>query len=310
MLKTQIQKVEPRGEKKRIKIFPSRQKKIKKVTPGWIILYIFMILLVLFTALPLIYMVSTAFKPMDELFAFPPKFLVRRPTVQNFRDLLTSLGSSTVPFTRYIFNSLIVTIITVICTVLVSCMGAYGLVKHRPVGGNTLFNIIIAALMFSPHVTQIPRYMVVNKLGLINTYGALILPNIAVAYNFFLIKQFTEQFPDDLLEAARIDGANEWVAFWNIVMPALTPAWSTLVVFSFVSSWNDYFSPLIFTTSQVMKTLPLALQTIAGGPATSSIGRAGAVAAATFLMTMPTVIIFTSMQSRVLETMTYSGIKG
>src|SRR5699024_8293659 len=130
------------------------------------------------------------------------------------------------------------------------------------------------------------------------------------AYNFFLIKQFTEQFPDDLLEAARIDGANEWVAFWNIVMPALTPAWSTLIVFSFVSSWNDYFSPLIFTTSQVMKTLPLALQTIAGGPATSSIGRAGAVAAATFLMTMPTVIIFTTMQSRVLETMTYSGIKG
>lgn len=165
-------------------------------------------------------------------------------------------------------------------------------------------------LMFSPHVTQIPRYMVINSMKLINTYWALILPNIAVAYNFFLMKQFLEQFPNELLESARIDGANEWMTFWRIVMPSLTPAWATLIVFSFVSNWNDYFSPLIFTTSQTMKTLPLALQSIAGGPAAASIGRAGAVAAATFIMIIPTVVLFTSMQARVIETMTHSGIKG
>lgn len=282
----------------------------KKITPGWIMLYIFMLLLVAFTALPLIYMVSTAFKPIDELFIFPPRFFVRKPTLRNFYDLLVALESSTVPFTRYLFNSFFVTSITVFCTVMVSSFGAYGLVKHKPPGSKALFSFIIAALMFSPHVTHIPRYLVVNQLGFINKYSALIIPQIAVAYNFFLMKQFIEQFPNELLESARIDGANEWTAFFKIVMPALTPAWSTLVVFSFVANWNDYFTPLIYITSQAKKTLPLSLQTIAGGPATMSIGRAGAVAAATFLMTIPTVVIFTSMQARVMETMVHSGIKG
>ncbi len=289
------------GIKKRIRI---------RINMGWIAVYLFMILLVAFTALPLVYMVSTAFKPLDELFIFPPRFLVMRPTMQNFYDLLIAMGSATIPFTRFVFNSLLTTITTVFLTVIVSSLGAYGLVKHNPPGSKTIFALIIAALMFSPHVTQITRYMVVNYLGLIDTYLALIIPNIAVAYNFFLMKQFLEQFPNELLESSRIDGANEWKLFWKIVMPSLTPAWSTLVVFSFVTNWNDYFSPLIYITSRTMRTLPVALQTIAGGPATASIGRAGAVAAATLLMTAPTVIIFTAMQAKVMETMTYSGIKG
>lgn len=275
------------------------------IKPSMIFLYVFMILLVLFTALPLVYMISTAFKPLDELYIYPPRFFVRRPTLQNLSDLLIALGSSSVPFLRYIFNSLATTIATVLATVLVSSMAAYGIVKHRPPGSQLLFNLVVAALMFSTHVTQIPRYMVVNSLGLIDSYWALILPNIAVAYNLFLMKQFTDQFPDALLEAARIDGAGERTIFLRIVMPALSPAWATLVVFSFVSSWNDYFSPLIFTSSQDMKTLPLALQTIGS----SSLGRAGAAAAAAFLMIVPTIILFTAMQSKVMETMVHSGIK-
>lgn len=275
-----------------------------------ILLYAVMLCLVAFTSLPLLYLVSTAFKPMDELFLFPPRFLVKRPTTRNFSDLLQSLESSAVPFLRYAYNSLVITVITVTLTVMVSALGAYSLVKFKPPGGAFLFNIILMALMFSPHVTRIPSYMVINRLGLINTYGALILPNIAVAYNIFLMKQFIEQYPDELLEAARIDGAGEFVIFIKLVMPALTPAWSTLIVFSFVSNWNDAFSPLIYITSQAMKTLPLALNTISGGAAGMSVGRAGAVAAATFLMTVPTVIIFTMMQRKVMETMVYSGIKG
>lgn len=279
------------------------------ITFGKFMLYLVMILLVCFTALPLVYLVCTAFKPLDELFLFPPRFTVQHPTTKNFSDLVVSLGSSTVPFTRYAFNSIVVTVIIVTCTVFVSSLGAYSLVKFKPPGGVALFNLILVALMFSAHVTKIPSYMVVNKLHLINTYGALILPNIAVAYNIFLIKQFMEQYPDELLEAARIDGAGEFLIFWKMVMPALKPATATLVVFSFVSNWNDYFSPLIYVTSQAMKTLPLALQTISGGAGAMSTGRAGAVAAATFIMTLPTVIIFTIMQGKVMETMVYSGIK-
>jgi ABC-type glycerol-3-phosphate transport system permease component len=265
---------------------------------------------VLFTALPLLYVASTAFKPMEELFLFPPRFLVSNPTTRNFSELLIALGGNTVPFLRYFVNSVVVTVTIVALTVIVSSMGAYALVKHKPAGGRVIFNTVLIALMFSPHVTQIPRYLVVNQLGLVNSYAALIMPNIAVAYNIFLMKQFLEQFPDYVIEAARIDGASEWSIYAKIVMPSLTPALSTLIVFSFVNNWNDYFSPLIYITSQERKTLPVALQTIAGGAATSSIGRAGAVAASLLLMTLPTVVIFTFMQKRVMETMVHSGIKG
>jgi len=280
------------------------------ITFARVLLYTIMLLLVAFTVLPLVYVVVTAFKPLDELFVFPPRFYVKNPTTKNFTDLVISLGSSTVPFTRYAFNSIIITVSVVILTVMVSSLAAYSLVKFKPVGGKLVFDLILIALMFSPHVTKIPSYMIVNGLGLIDSYWALILPNIAVAYNCFLMRQFIQQYPDELIEAARIDGAGEFKIFIKMVMPALAPAWSTLVVFSFVSNWNDYFSPLIYVTSQAMKTLPLALQTISGGAAGMSVGRAGAVAASTLLMTAPTVILFTIMQGRVMETMTYSGIKG
>ncbi len=280
------------------------------ITFANIALYTIMIGLVCFTALPLVYLVNTAFKPLDELYLYPPTFIVQKPTTQNFTDLLVSLNSSSVPFIRYAFNSVIITIGIVAATVVVSSIGAYSLVKFKPPGGAQIFSLVLMALMFSAHVTKIPSYMVVNKLGLIDTYWALLLPNIAVAYNFFLMKQFCEQYPDELIEAARIDGSGELRIFLKLVMPALGPAWSTLIVFSFVSNWNDYFSPLIYITSQAMKTLPLALQSIAGGAATASIGRAGAVNAASLLMTVPTIVIFTIMQGKVMETMTYSGIKG
>lgn len=287
----------------------SRKRHLRiKITPGKVMTYLFLSCLVVFTSLPLIYLVVTSFKPLNELYLYPPRFFVSNPTTKNFSDLLLSLSISTVPFSRYIFNSLLIATFTVAGTVLVSTMGAYSLVKYHPPGSKTLFNIVIAVMMFSPHVTQIPRYLVVNRFGLINSYGALILPGLAVAYNFFLIKQFVEQFPDDLIEAARIDGCSEFKIYWKIVMPALSPAWATLTVFTFVSTWNDYFSPLIYLTDQAKKTLPLALNTISGG--SSSIGRAGAVAAATMLMTIPTVIIFTLMQRKVMETMVHSGIKG
>ena len=267
-----------------------------------ILLYVFLGLFVCFTALPLIYVISTAFKPMDELFLYPPRFFVRNPTMSNFGDLFAALDNTSVPFSRAIFNSLFTSAVTVVLTVIVSAMAAYGMVKHHPRGSNLIFNLILVALMFSPHVTQIPNYMIVKNLGLINTYWALILPKIAVAFNMFLVKQFLEQMPDAYLEAARLDGA-------NIVMPYVRPAWATLVVFSFVGNWNDYFSPLVFTNSDAMKTLPLAIQSIAGGPGAASLATAGSMAASTFVMTLPTVLIYTFMQSKVLSTMSYSGIK-
>lgn len=271
-----------------------------------ICLYLVVCLMLAFTALPLIYVVFTAFKPLDELLRFPPTFFVSRPTMTNFSDLITTLSSSDVPFLRYIFNSLLTTVATVLLSVIVCCMGAYGMVKHKVPFANAIFLVIVSALMFSGHVTQISNYMIVNSLGLVDNYLALIIPKVAVAFNFFLIKQFLEQLPDTYLEAARIDSAGEVTIFLKIVMPFLKPAVATLTVFSFVSNWNDYFSPLVFITKQQLKTLPLALQSIGEG---GNVARAGAMAAATFLMTLPTILVFSVMQKNVIQTMAHSGIK-
>ncbi|HCA28448.1 MAG TPA: carbohydrate ABC transporter permease [Ruminococcaceae bacterium] len=269
-------------------------------------LYMFVLILVTFTAMPLVYVVVTAFKPLDELLRFPPRFFVERPTTRNFGDLVLAVGSSSVPFLRYFLNSVYVAVVTVFLTVIVSALGAYAMTKLDLPFRSALFSLIIAAMMFPSQVTQIPNYLTVNGLGLVNTTWALIIPKIAVAFNFFLMKQFCEQLPNALLEAARIDGAGESRIFRSIVFPFLKPAWASLIVFSFVSNWNDYFGPLVYITSQAKNTLPLAIQSIAEG---GSIARAGAMAAATFLMTMPTVIIYTVMQRRVIETMAHSGIK-
>lgn len=282
---------------------------IKKISISRVMLHLVMILFVFFMALPLIYVIVTAFKPLDELFKFPPQFIVKNPTMNNFFDLFASLQSSEVPFTRYLFNSIFVSSSIVFCTVIVSCMGAFGLVKHMPPGGKIISSIIVASLMFVPQITTIPTFLLVDQLNLMDSYWALILPKVAVAFNFFLIQQFMGQVPDSFLESARLDGASEMYVLFRIVMPTIKPAWATLIMYSFTSNWNDFFAPLIYTSQDNMKTLPLALQTIAGGAANLSIGRAGAVAAATFILVLPVVLVFLLMQKNVMETMAYTGIK-
>lgn len=290
---------------KKVKVKNGKVKKPFKISK--LFLYALVGCLVVFCAFPLVALICRAFMPLDELYVFPPRIFVRNPTLGNFKDLLTSLSSSTVPFTRYIFNSLWVTVVTVFGTIVVCSMGAYGMVKHKPIGAAAIFTIVVAALGFSGHVTKIPSYMIVSSVGLIDSYAALIVPSLATAYNFFLMKQFCEQLPDSLLEAARIDGAKEFRIFWTIVMPLLKPAWSTLCVLTFISSWNDSFSPLVYLHSDAMKTLPLAIQTISGGAGV--VARSGVPAAASLLTTAPTIIIYLIMKGQVLQTMAYSGIK-
>ncbi len=271
--------------------------------------YIGLTLLGGFMLLPLVYMVSTAFKPLEEMFLYPPRFFVRTPTLQNFSDLLVAINGLSVPFSRYFFNSLFVTICVTAGSVIVSSMAAYPLAKYpRMPGAKLFFNIVIATLMFAPEVTQIPRYLIVNQMHLIDTYAGLILPMLAGSYGLFLMKQFMEQLPVEVIEAAKVDGASEWAIFWQIVMPLVRPAWITLVLLSFIGTWNDYFTPLIFTRSEQMKTLPLVLSTLGGGPGV--VARTGAVAAASLLVTLPTLILFLFLQKYVMETMAHSGIKG
>jgi len=280
-------------------------KALRRATP---LEYFLITLLATFTLLPIVYMVSTAFKPLEEMFLYPPRFFVRHPTVRNFAELLLAIDALSVPFVRYAFNSLFVTVVTVGAGVIVSSMAAYPLAKYpRMPGGKLFFSIVISTLMFAPEVTQIPRYLIVDRLGLIDTYAGLIVPALAGSYGLFLMKQFMEQVPVELIEAAKIDGASELGVFWKVVMPLVRPAWITLIIFAFIGTWNDFFTPLIFTRSEQMKTLPLVMSEIGGGPGV--VARWGAVAAASLVVTLPTLILFLLLQRFVMETMSYSGIK-
>jgi len=270
--------------------------------------YLMLTILALATLLPIVYMVSTAFKPIEEMFLYPPRFLVRHPTIRNFVELLLAIDSFSVPFTRYLFNSLFVAALTVSGSLVLSSLAAYPLAKYpRMPGAKLFFTVIVSALMFAPEVTQIPRYLIVDRLGMIDTYAGLIIPSLAGTYGLFLMKQFMEQLPTELIEAAKVDGASEWRIFWQIVMPLVRPAWITLLIFSFIGTWNDFFTPLIFTRSEQMKTLPLMMSSIGGGP--GIVARYGAVAAASLVITLPTLIIFVLLQRYVMQTMAYSGIK-
>jgi len=282
---------------------------IKHIKPRKALLYVVMLGLVSFTVLPLVYVVVTSLKPYDELFRYPPRFFVENPTLKNFSDLFGSISASAVPFSRYILNSLVSTLLAVAGTILVSSLGAYGLTQHRPVGSKIIMTIVISALMFSSQVTIIPSYLVIKNVGLLNSIFSLVLPKLALSFNFFLMERFMSQIPRELIEAARVDAAGDMVIYWKIVMPCVRPAWATLLVFTFISSWNDYISPLMYIFGEDKKTLPLLLQTVGGGVGTAAISKAGAVAASSFVMIFPTIMIFVLMQRLVIETMTYSGIK-
>jgi len=277
----------------------------RKIDYGLIGIMLFLTGLALFMMLPLAFLVSTAFKPLEELFLYPPRFFVSRPTLDNFKQLLIASSANMVPFTRYLFNSLLVSGVTVLFTVVIGSLAAYPLAKHKFPGRNVSFSLIVASLMFAPEVVEIPRYLVVSYLGMINTYSSLILPNLAFPIGLFLMKQFLEQVPDEVFEAGKIDGASEWILFRSIALPLIRPAWATVVILSFITVWNDAASPALFTQTEAMKTLPYYLSTING----QGVARAGAAAAATFLITVPSVLIFVLFQRQVMSTMAYSGIK-
>ena len=278
----------------------------KKVTFGGVMFYIIMIALAVFMLLPLVYMVVTAFKPLDELFRFPPRFFVSNPTLQNFTDLVATMSSNEVPFTRYLFTSLFVTIISVVGTVIVCCMGAFVAEKLKLKGMGIFSQIVTYALMFSVPAAQIPIYLIISNTGMLNTYWALIIPKLATPMYFFLYQQFVSQVPNELLESAKLDGCGNFKIFMKIVVPMTKAAISTIIVFAFVANWNDSFAPMIYINKQAMKTLPIILSTIGTG----GVARAGAGSAATLLTTAPTIIISVAMQRNILKTMAYSGIKG
>ncbi len=258
----------------------------------------------LFMILPLLYAIVNAFKPLEEFFIFPPRFYVSNPTMNNFSDLYKLTANLWVPFTRYVFNSVFVSIVATVGHILLAATAAYVMSKHRFPGQKFLNSIIIISLLFTSRVIFIPQYIILSKLGFINTYVAVIAPVLAMSIGIFLMKQFMIMVPDEIIESARIDGAGEMKICWSIVVPMVKPATITLAIFAFQAIWNSTGSGVIYSES--LKVMPMVLTQIASG----GFARAGVGAAASLIMLVPPVALFVFFQSKIIETMSASGIKG
>lgn len=279
-----------------------RKKRLTRSPGGDLAIFIFLLAGGIFSALPLVFAISNAFKPLNELFLFPPQFFVRHPTLDNFKDLFVLMGDSWVPISRYLFNTLFITLAGTSGHVLMASMAAYVLAKHRFPGRNFFFSLVVLSLMFAYQVTAIPNYLTMSALGWVNTYASIIVPAWSASLGLFLMKQFMEQISDSLIEAARIDGASEFRIYWSIVMPNVKPAWLTLIILSFQSLWNETGGRFIY--SEQLKTLPYALnQIISGG-----VARAGVGAAVGLIMMVVPIAVFVFNQSKVVQTMGTAGI--
>lgn len=287
---------------RRVSLF-HRQKQLNRSFAVTFLLFVLLALFGAFMALPLIYTINNAFKPLDELFLFPPRFFVRNPTMDNFYDLVYLIGSSWVPFSRYLSNTIIITILGTAGHVIFASAAAYPLAKYRFPGSKVLSTMVVLSLMFSGHVTGIPNYMIMSRLGWIDTHASIIIPAWAFPLGLFLMRQFMEQLPTSLLEAAKMDGASEYRIFWQIVMPNVKPAWLTLIILRLPSLWGSDGGSFIY--SENLKTLNYALgQIIQGG-----IARAGVGAAVGLVLMIVPIVTFIISQSNVIQTMATSGIK-
>ncbi|KAB1439602.1 carbohydrate ABC transporter permease [Candidatus Galacturonibacter soehngenii] len=287
----------------------SKHKKIiKKRKPnrsfvGDILIYFVLFLFALAMVFPLVFAISSSLKPLDELFLFPPKLFAQNPTLDNFQDLFVTMGKSWVTFSRYIFNTVFITAVGTTGHLIIASLGAFVLAKYDFPGKKLFFTIVVTALMFNGYVTAIPNYLIISKLGWVDTYWAIVIPAFAAPMGLFLMKQFMEGIPMSLVEAAMIDGAGLGKIFMRIVMPNVKPAWLTLIIFSVQNLWNNKAATFIY--SEEKKTLVYALQQIQSG----GIARTGQAAAVTVIVMIVPITIFILSESQILETMASSGLK-
>ncbi len=272
-------------------------------------IYLLILPMVLLCGLPIIFIIFHAFKPMEELFAFPPKFITTHPTLDNFRKLAKASRSAGIPISKYVFNSIFITAIVVFGSLVFSTMAAYALSKLRFKGRNVMMQINQIALMFVSVAVMIPRYLIVNKLGMIDTYWAEILPLIALPVGLFLIKQFVDQVPDSLIEAAYMDGAKEWQIYLKVIIPLIKPAIATAAILVFQQVWTNLETSNYYINDDSLKSLAFYMNTLTSTTTTNTVAGQGVAAAASLIMFLPNLILFCILQKNVMNTMAHSGIK-
>ncbi len=279
--------------------------------PSQIPFYLILAPLVAFMLLPIIFIFSTAFKPLEELFAYPPRFFVVNPTLKNSRDLLSLMSISDVPVTRYLFNSIVVTLASMVASLFISSAAAYALSKKRFRLKQTLFAVNTVALMFVPIAVTIPRFLIIAKTGLIDSFLVHILPGLAMPVGVFLLKQFMDTVPNEVIEAAQIDGASDLQIYWRIILPMVRPALATMAILTFQATWNNADTSALYINIESLKTFAFYLSTLSATTAGANpVAGQGMAAAAALIMFLPNLIIFIFLQSQVMSTMSHSGLKG
>ncbi|MEV7794488.1 carbohydrate ABC transporter permease [Streptomyces sp. NPDC087512] len=268
------------------------------------LLYVVASLGLLVTAAPFLWMALSAFKTKRDLTASPPVWIPSEWTLRNFRDLLDQLDMP-----QYFLNSLIVAVLVTVCNLLFCSMLGYALAKLDFTGRSKVFGIVLAALMVPANLMVLPLFVLINQLDLLDTYAGLVLPFAAGAFGVFLMRQFMQAVPDELLEAARMDGAGEWYIFWRIVLPLVKPALATLTIFTFLGSWNNFIWPLIATNDPDKYTLPVALATFANDPNRTVGGGNGMLMAGSLLVVLPVLVVFAVLQRHFTQGIATAGLK-
>ena len=280
----------------------------KRFDKSQIKFFIILVPIAFMMALPILFIFSHALKPTSELFEWPPKFIPRNPTLDNFTQLFNQAAESTIPFSRYVANSIYVTVIGVILTIIITTLSAFALSKLRFKGKQTLFNINQYALMFVGTAVSIPRYLTISVLGLTDTMAVHIIPLLALPVGLFLVKQFIDQIPNELIEAAKLDGASDFQVYARVIIPIIKPAIATVAILAFQTFWNNIETSNLFINDESYRTLAFYLSTLASGVGNTVAGQ-GMAAAASLIMFAPNLIFFVIVQSKVMDTMAHSGIK-
>lgn len=284
------------------------RKRLQKLGFSGIMLFLGLTGLAVFMLIPIVYIFNHAFKPLDEMFLFPPRILVEQPTMANFDRLFFATSGDTVPFTRYLFNSAIIVTVTIFAVIAVSSMAGYAIAKLRFGMKGFIMALIYISLMFAAETVSIPRYLIISGLGINDTYFAHILPFLASPVAVFLMMAFIGQIPNDLIEAAKLDGASEVTIFGRIVMPLAAPAVATIAILTFQGVWGDVEASTLYVQDEALKNMAYYVSTLVNG-AQNNVAGQGLMAAASLLMFVPNLIIFLLFQKRVMETMLHSGVK-
>jgi multiple sugar transport system permease protein len=264
--------------------------------------YVVLIVGLLVTLVPFLWMLLTSLKPAAEIIQIPPTFFPKEWTLQSY---LTIFDDPTVPLARFYLNSLFVSTFQVTITLFTSSLAGYIFAKYQFLGKNITFGFILAQLMIPFQVVMIPAYLILVKLHLVDTLWGLVIPSMVDAFGIFLMRQFIEGIPNELIDAARIDGASEFGIYWYIVLPQMGAALATLGIFTFMGTWNDYLWPLVVITTHERRTLPLLLTWYNSQHGT----RYDLTMAASILVLLPILVVYVFFQRWIVRGISMTGIK-